>query len=610
MTAAWLLLIVSVGWSADWPTDGGSLRRTGDAPDARVVPPFVLKWTFDMKAQGCVNPAGASPIVVGSTVYQGTRGGLCGWVYALDARRGTLLWTYVSGYDTMTTPSYENGCLYLGLGMSGPFAGRAIRVEDRAELWTYGTSCDFVTVTPHGETAYVQGGSDGVGSATLYAVDSTTGALRWSMTDAPPMHLGGTPAFDNDGTLVTPGWPLLAIADLGKAPHVKWSVTYVGCPCGRPDPAISGDRVYFRQGAVPHAIIAVDMTNGAVAWTLTVGGGIGPCSVHAKRIVFNTIDDTSATASGYVYAVEDLGDHPSVVWTTNTLDSSVLTRRPLIANGMVYLTGTVNGDVLYALDLNTGDIVWTHTLSANSISSVAYANGLLYCAGATEVQCFGKPISLGLEVDKAQGNPGDLLIYTLTFDSYGGPSASVTLTETLPAGLQFVSASDGGSLSGSVLAWNGLSVSADAVRTVTATVRVRSDLTPGTYTFRPTAFVTYPGDPAYNDMTSDPAVTTVTVTAAPPPVYTGPLRVYPNPFIPARAVRGTVKFEGLSTGATVGLYTPRGLKVWAKGLVTGSVVEWDGRNEAGRLVASGMYVWVVEGGGKTSRGKLVVETGR
>lgn len=611
------MLVACVGSCADWPTFGGNLRRTGEALDARISPPFVLKWTFDMQAAGCPNPANASPIVVGATVYQGTRwAGTCGWLYALDARSGALLWIYDSGAQSMTTPSYEDGQLYLGLTglMGNPFAsaGRAIRVSDRSVVWNYGAWADWTIVAHRGGVAYIQGGADSLNTcATVYAVDSATGVLRWSMTDTPPGRLGGTPAIDADGTVILPGWPVVAITDTGSAPVVRWSVTYVGYQYEIPEPVISSARVYFRQVAMPHAVIAVDKGTGVVAWTMTTAGTPGPPAVHNSRVVFTASDDVCAvSASAYVYAVDDLGDRPSVRWRTDTLECGNGTRHPLIANGIVYLTGSDTGDTLYALDIDTGAVVWTHTLSAYSAGSVACAGGLLYCENVNTVQCFGKPISVGLEVDRGQAGAGDNLTYTLTLNSFGGPAANVTLTETLPSGLEFVSASDGGSASGGVVAWNGVSVTPDALKTVTATVRASAGLSPGTYTFQPRAFATYPGDPAYNDMTSDSVTTTVVVSAPPPSVYTGPVRVYPNPFIPGRAVRGTVKFEGVPVGATVSLYTSRGLKVWGRDAVTGSVVEWDGRNEAGKLVVSGMYVWVVEGSGHTSRGKLVVETGR
>ena len=217
---ACLLLYASVGWSADWPTFGGNLRRTGDAPDAKVLPPFVLKWTFDMKTQGCGSWSDTSPIIVGATLYQGTRDA-CGWVYALDARSGTLFWTYDSGYASTTTPSCENGRLYLGLGYGTPSAGRAIRVADRSVAWSYGVSGDRPFVVPRGDVAYLQSGS-----ATLYAVDSTTGLLRWSLTVAPAGTITGVPAIDDDGTILAPGWPLVAITDRGSSPAIKWSVLH------------------------------------------------------------------------------------------------------------------------------------------------------------------------------------------------------------------------------------------------------------------------------------------------------------------------------------------------------------------------------------------------
>jgi len=95
--------------------------------------------------------------------------------------------------------------------------------------------------------------------------------------------------------------------------------------------------------------------------------------------------------------------------------------------------------------------------------------------------------------------------------------------------------------------------------------------------------------------------------ASPPIPYTGPLRVYPNPFNPKTAVRGTVKFEGLPVGSQVRLYTPAGLKVWEGKVTVPNVVEWNGKTESGRPVSPGVYPWVAEGGGRKDRGTLIVE---
>ena len=83
--------------------------------------------------------------------------------------------------------------------------------------------------------------------------------------------------------------------------------------------------------------------------------------------------------------------------------------------------------------------------------------------------------------------------------------------------------------------------------------------------------------------------------------------VYPNPFNPAVAVRGTVKFEGVPQGGTLRLYTSSGQKVWSTVSSDGKIIEWNGRNSAGSRVAPGVYWWVVEGQGTMQRGKLVIE---
>ena len=58
-------------------------------------------------------------------------------------------------------------------------------------------------------------------------------------------------------------------------------------------------------------------------------------------------------------------------------------------------------------------------------------------------------------VDKTSAYPGDLLTYTVKYRNYGSVTASgVILSTSLPAGLQFVSASNGGVISGNNVSWN------------------------------------------------------------------------------------------------------------------------------------------------------------
>ncbi len=85
------------------------------------------------------------------------------------------------------------------------------------------------------------------------------------------------------------------------------------------------------------------------------------------------------------------------------------------------------------------------------------------------------------------------------------------------------------------------------------------------------------------------------------------LRVFPNPFDPKTAVRGTVKFEGSDTGTRIRIYTVRGLRVWEGIVQVPYIIEWDGRNEKGDPVAPGTYLYVAESGNSKEQGTLIVK---
>jgi hypothetical protein len=85
--------------------------------------------------------------------------------------------------------------------------------------------------------------------------------------------------------------------------------------------------------------------------------------------------------------------------------------------------------------------------------------------------------------------------------------------------------------------------------------------------------------------------------------------VYPNPFNPDTAVNGTLKIQGVPPGATVNLYTVSGELVHRE-TATGALIEWDGKTLNGRVVATGIYYYVVRQGNETlAEGVLVIRRG-
>ncbi|MBI4351640.1 MAG: T9SS type A sorting domain-containing protein [Elusimicrobia bacterium] len=82
--------------------------------------------------------------------------------------------------------------------------------------------------------------------------------------------------------------------------------------------------------------------------------------------------------------------------------------------------------------------------------------------------------------------------------------------------------------------------------------------------------------------------------------------VYPNPCTVSRGCTG-VTFTRLTLRATIKIYTVSGEKVRTI-LKSNNIdsVGWDLRNEAGSIVASGLYLYVVTGEGTSRTGKLVI----
>jgi len=95
-----------------------------------------------------------------------------------------------------------------------------------------------------------------------------------------------------------------------------------------------------------------------------------------------------------------------------------------------------------------------------------------------------------------------------------------------------------------------------------------------------------------------------------PSTGSGGLEVYPNPFNPSKAQGGKLKFQYLPEGSRVEIYTLDHERVRILHVLTasGNRAQWDGRNEAGQDVASGVYLYrvVLPGRPVTGTGRIVL----
>jgi flagellar hook assembly protein FlgD len=79
-------------------------------------------------------------------------------------------------------------------------------------------------------------------------------------------------------------------------------------------------------------------------------------------------------------------------------------------------------------------------------------------------------------------------------------------------------------------------------------------------------------------------------------------KVYPNPWIPESkdgsqgTLAGGITFDGLpNDGGEIDIYSIFGEVVRKLRWNYGSTLNWDGKNDQGEYVASGVYIWTIKG---------------
>jgi flagellar hook assembly protein FlgD len=83
--------------------------------------------------------------------------------------------------------------------------------------------------------------------------------------------------------------------------------------------------------------------------------------------------------------------------------------------------------------------------------------------------------------------------------------------------------------------------------------------------------------------------------------------VYPNQYKPGEAVNGTVKFQGLMANSTIRIYNVIGELIRTiEVTASNGTAEWNGRNEEGRPVGSGIYIYVVTCDSEKATGKIAI----
>ncbi len=80
--------------------------------------------------------------------------------------------------------------------------------------------------------------------------------------------------------------------------------------------------------------------------------------------------------------------------------------------------------------------------------------------------------------------------------------------------------------------------------------------------------------------------------------------VFPVPFVATQHT--SIKFTDLPGSGEIKIYTIAGEEVKRLSIPPGGFREWDVTNASGKKVVTGVYLYIVDGDGQKSSGKIVV----
>lgn len=279
----------------------------------------------------------SGPVVADGTVYAGRA------VRALDVESGEERWAHTDAARTSTLAVGEGAVVFGtpdGLRAVDAASGE-VRWSQPGRLWKGGpTIADGSVYAVHDE---------------LYAIDAASGDVRWRQpTDG--SLLGPPPVAD--GVVVAGGEPLRAYdaADgsalwtgPGNEPVVAASVAY--------------DTVYALTESY---LVALDLAGGRIRW-------FAPGPFYRQRIAVGNGSVYVQTAGEYRLAAYD-AENGNAQWLGEPTEGTL--GPPAASDGVLVVLS--DSGLLYGVDTETGDRLWTKGVRKNVPGAVAIAAGTVY----------------------------------------------------------------------------------------------------------------------------------------------------------------------------------------------------------------------------------------
>lgn len=266
-------------------------------------------WTFESKKRIVGTPAASEGVVVFGSADRN--------IYGLNAKDGSLLWKVEATEPVLGAVNIDKGIAFIG---ASDQTFRAINIHTGEIVWTYSEVKGYIESKPLiSDNKVIFGAWDN----TLYALDQKTGKELWKWT-------GG-------------------LTRMHFSPAAVW-------------PVAANGKVFITDPQ--RAMTAIDINNGETIWRTfesKVRETIG-LSEDGEQVYSKTMNDSIVC-----YATR--GNSPQKIWASNVgFGYEHAPSMPQEKEGVVF--GSTKEGLIFALDAQTGNVLWKHKIGNSLISTV------------------------------------------------------------------------------------------------------------------------------------------------------------------------------------------------------------------------------------------------
>jgi outer membrane protein assembly factor BamB len=292
----------------------------------------------------------SEPILVDSTLYTINASGK---LLAINPALGKLKWNFQSGGTSITTPAVVNGVVYFG---SDDHLIYAVDAKTGLLKWTRQTYGNVDSSPAVVDGILYIGSSDFY----IYAFDVNTGALKWKYNTGSGI-VESSPVISNNVVFIGNRNGYLNAINTADG-SLNWKYSADGISLEQARIVVQNNVVYFASWYSidnfnkPGTLYAVNETDGTLVWKALESRGFtsGPTVANGKLYINS--DDTN------IYAIDVLTG--KTIWGNPILANGAI---PAVGDGNVY-TGAGGTHLFYSLDATTGKTNWTFPLP-NSLTT-------------------------------------------------------------------------------------------------------------------------------------------------------------------------------------------------------------------------------------------------